>query len=85
MFSIDDDQRRHRMAVGYAENKVMFNDKPDEWRMLPVTKKGLLMIPLTKDACDRHTPPPPGPLVQRKSRRKHKDCACAVEDCKADH
>ena len=28
LFSIDD-QRRHRMVVGYADNKVMFKDQPD--------------------------------------------------------
>ena len=82
LFSIDD-QRRHRMVVDYEENKVVFKDKPDEWHTLLVTKKGLLMIPLTKDACDRHTPVPPEPLVSRKSRRKHKGCACAAEDCQA--
>ena len=65
LFSIDD-QRRHRMVVDYEENKVMFKDQPDQWHELPVTKKGLMMIPLTKEACDlhmpSHPPPPPEPL-----------------------
>ena len=39
LFSIDD-KRRHRMAVDYEENTVMFKDKPDEWHTLPATKKG---------------------------------------------
>ena len=64
LFSIDD-KRRHRMVVDYEENKVMFKDKPNAWHTLPVTKKGLMMIPLTKEACDRHmtsdAPPPPEP------------------------
>ena len=33
----------------------MFKDNPDVWHKLPTTKKGLMMIPLTKEACDRHT------------------------------
>ena len=37
-------------VVDYEENKVMFKDKPHEWHELPVTKKGLMMIPLTKEA-----------------------------------
>ena len=53
LFSIDD-QRRHRMVVDYETNQVMFKDRPKEWHTLPTTKKGLLMIPLTKEACDRH-------------------------------
>ena len=60
LFSIDD-QRRHRMVVDYEENKVMFKDRPSEWHTLPTTKKGLMMIPLTKEACDRHDPQPPAP------------------------
>ena len=30
--------------------KVIFKDKPDVWHELPVTKKGLMMITLTKEA-----------------------------------
>ncbi len=44
-------KRRHRMVVDYEENVVMFKDKLDVWYTLPVTKKGLLMIPLTEEAC----------------------------------
>ena len=51
LFSIDD-QRRHRMVIDNEENKVMFKDRPDEWHTLPTTKKGLMMIPLTKEACE---------------------------------
>ena len=72
LFSIDD-KRRHRMVVDYEENKFMLADKPDAWHTLPVTKKGLLTIPLTKEICDRHAsssaPPPPEPLVQRRNFR----------------
>ena len=53
LFSIDD-QRRHRVVIDYEENKVMFKDRPDEWHTLPTTKKGLMMIPLTKEACEKH-------------------------------
>ena len=49
------DLRRLRMVVDYEEGKVMFKDNPDVWHKLPTTKKGLMMIPLTKEACDRHT------------------------------
>ena len=52
LFSIDD-KRRHRMVVDYEENKAMSEDKPDEWHTLPVTKKGLMMMPLTKEACEK--------------------------------
>ena len=48
------DMRRNRMVVDYEENKVMFKDNPEVWHTLPTTKKGLMMIPLTKEACDRH-------------------------------
>ena len=76
LFSIDD-QRRSRMVVDFEENKVMFKDKPDEWHTLPVTRKGLMMIPLTKEACERHMkpqsaepPPPPSPPTKDTRRRK---------------
>ena len=49
------------MVVDYEDNQVMFKDNPDVWHQLPVTKKGLLMIPLTKEACDRYAPPPLAP------------------------
>ena len=93
LFSIDD-QRRHRMVVDYEENKVMFKDKPNEWYTLPTTKKGLLMIPLTKEACDRHmmtstTPPPPEPTsnstkVKKQHRKKQACNSFACQDCKSD-
>ena len=66
LFSIDD-QRRHRMVIDYEENKVMFKDRPDQWHTLPTTKKGLMMIPLTKEACEKHKiapPPSPHPAVR---------------------
>ena len=49
LFSIDE-MRRLRMVVDYEENKVMFKDNPDIWHELPVTKKGLMMIPLTEES-----------------------------------
>ena len=91
LFSIDD-QRRHRMVVDYEENKITFKDRPGEWHTLPTTKKGLMMIPLTKEACDRHsiqtTPPPPEPTQKRpktkKSHSKKKPCnSFACEDCRS--
>ena len=76
LFSIED-QRRARMVVDYEENKIMFKDKPDEWHTLPTTKKGLMMIPLTKEACERHMtppsaepPPPPSPPAKETRHRK---------------
>ncbi len=81
-FSIDD-QRRHRMVVDYEENKVMFKDRPEEWHTLPTTKKGLMMIPLTKEACERQVtaaaPPTTEPTIDStKAKKKHrkKDLAC---------
>ena len=95
LFSIDD-QRRHRMVVDYEENNVMFKDQPNQWHELPVTKKGLMMIPLTKEACDLHMPsqppPPPEPLKgtmrDKAVRRRGVVCkaeACSAENCEGDH
>ena len=67
LFSIDD-QRRHRMVIDYEMNKVMFKDRPEEWHTLPTTKKGLMMIPLTKEACDKHKIEPLQHLIQRLRR-----------------
>ena len=52
LFSIDE-MRRLRMVVDYEENKVMFKDNPDVWHTLPTTKEGLMMTPLTKEACEK--------------------------------
>ena len=89
VFSIDG-KRRHRMVVDYEENHVMFKDKPDVWHELPVTKKGLMMLPLTKEACERHAlthpPPPPEPPkdgVRLRSARRRKT-ACRAEACTAE-
>ena len=49
------DLRRLRMVVDYDETKIMFKESPDVWHKLPTTKKGLMMIPLTTEACDRPT------------------------------
>ena len=66
--------RRLRMVIDYAEGKVMFKDKPDIWRKLPTAMKGLMMIPLTKEACERYntTSPPPQPTTKR-TRKKGKE------------
>ena len=88
------DLRRHRMVVDYDESKVMFKDKPDEWYQLPQTQKGLMLIPVTKEACDHHgwpqpSPPPELPQEQkgeRPSRRRHTTFraeACSAEACTA--
>ena len=82
LFSIDE-MRRLRMVVDYEENKVMFKDNPDVWHVIPVTKKGLMMIPLTKEACERHQmpPPPPQPTTKTVRKRSKKDRALVVEGC----
>ena len=82
LFSIDE-MRRLRMVVDYEENKVMFKDNPDVWHTLPTTKKGLMMIPLTKEACERHAivPPPPKPTAQTKQRRRRKEKSLTVVGC----
>ena len=49
------DLRRLRIVIDYDEGKVMFKDSPEVWHKLPTTRKGLTMIPLTKEACERHT------------------------------
>ena len=65
------------MVADYEENKVLFKDNPTEWHKLPTTEKGLMMIPLTKEACDRHVPPeipsPPEPVTDiLKQKRAHR-------------
>ena len=74
--------RRLRMVIDYEEGKVMFKNNPDVWRTLPTTKKGLMMIPLTKEACERYNmiPPPPQPTGKR-GRKKGKDRASKVCGC----
>ena len=89
LFSIDD-MRRLRMVADYEENKVLFKDNPTEWHKLPTTKKGLMMIPLTKEACERHSaspPPPPASAFatttkEKREKRKKKACnSLACQDC----
>ena len=95
LFSIDD-QRRHRMVVDYEDNKVMFKDRPDKWYTLPTTKKGLMMIPLTKEACDRHGSQPTVPTgkssdgPRAKTSRKFRPMtsawtSCSSSSCTANH
>ena len=76
------DLRRLRMVIDYEEGKVMFKDSPDVWHKLPTTKKGLMMIPLTKEACERYNtvPPPPEPTTKR-VRKKGKDKAFGLCGC----
>ena len=54
---------RHRMVVVYVEGHAMFKGQPDKLLALAVAKTGLIMIPLSKDTCERHMPtnsaPPP--------------------------
>ena len=84
------DLRRLRMVIDYEEGKVMFKDNPDVWHELPTTKKGLVMIPLTKEACDRHnmtTPPPPKPTATRTRKTKKENafgCTDACGKCQQD-
>ena len=82
LFSIDE-MRRLCMVVDYEENKVMFKDNPDVWHTLPTTKKGLMMIPLTKEACERHAiiPPPPKPTAEATQRKKRKETSLTVVGC----
>ena len=66
------DMRQLRMVVDYEDNKVMFKDEHTVWHTLPTTKKGLMMVPLTKEACERHrttTPPPPPAETRRRNKR----------------
>ena len=67
------DLRRLRMVIDYEEGKVMFKDNPDVRHELPTTQKGLMMIPLTKEACNRHNmsaPPPPRPTGNRNRNKE---------------
>ena len=85
LFSIDE-QRKHRMVVDAETNSIMFKDSPDTWHKLPVTKKGLMMLPLTQEACERHGihPPPPKPQSQPRPQRQKKKQTCAKACCAED-
>ena len=48
------DLRRLRMVVDYEDSKVMFKDSPEVRHKLPTTKKGLMMMPLTREACEKY-------------------------------
>ena len=66
----------------------MFRDRPDEWHELPTTKKGLMMIPLTKEACGKHKiapAPSPHPAVRVLKNYKKKTRKCADPACTAQH
>ena len=56
------DLRRLRMVVDYEEGHIRCKDNPDVWHQLPTTKTGLMMIPLTKEACNRHGVGVPSPI-----------------------
>ncbi len=69
----------------------MFKDTPDEWHTLPTTKKGLMMIPLTKEACDRQstsivpttteqTTQPTTQSAKKKKKNNKKDLVCHQAD-----
>ena len=81
------DMKQLRMVVDYEDSKVMFKDEPTVWHPLPTTKKGLMMVPLTKEACERHqmeTPPPPPVKTQRRKKGKEKAfavCGCECQRC----
>ena len=46
--------RRLGMVVDFEESSVSFKNKPNEWHKLPTTSKGLMLIPLTKEAVDKY-------------------------------
>ena len=46
------DLRRLRMVIYDEEGQVMFKDNPDVWHELPTTKKEMMMLTLTKEACE---------------------------------
>ena len=60
------DLRRLRIVVDYEESKIMFKDSPDVWHNLPTTKNRLMMMPLTKEACESS--------VQQKHPSAKADC-----------
>ena len=69
------------MVVDYEDNKVMFKDEPTVWHPLPTTKKGLIMVPLTKEACERHrmeTPPPPTKHNYARKEKKKRSLSVVV-------
>ena len=61
------------MVVDYEDDKVMFKDNPDVWHELPTTKKGLMVVPLTKEACERHTKIPSTAATTTSSSKTEKE------------
>ena len=62
-----------RMVVDYEDDKVMFKDNPDVWHELPTTKKAFMMVPLTKEACERHTKTPSTAATTTNSNNTEKE------------
>ena len=67
------DMRILRMVVDYEDDKVMFKDNPNVWHELPTTNKGLMLIPLTKDACERRAITPPLAATDRQQKPKKEE------------
>lgn len=74
------DLRTLRMVVDYEDGTNMFKDNPNVWHNYRLQKIVLMMIPLTKEACERHaiiTPPPPRPpqttaKKEKETKRRNK-------------
>ncbi len=47
------EMKKRKLIVDYDEDKMCFNDDPTKWYKLPTQKKGLLLIPMTKEACEK--------------------------------
>ena len=50
------EMRQQGMVIDYSENKVSFKTNPNKWYKLPTTGAGgtgLMMIPLTAEACEK--------------------------------
>ena len=42
-----------RVVIDYEASSISFKDDPRRWYKLPTTDRGLMLIPLTKEACHR--------------------------------
>ena len=47
------EMRRQRMVIDLEDNSISFKDKPDLWHKLPTADRGVLLLPITREAVQR--------------------------------
>ena len=47
------EMRRLGMIVDFEQSSISFKSQPGKWHKMPTTSKGLMLIPLTKEAVEK--------------------------------